>query len=468
MGILNNSDNSPGLLPTPGFQQQLPPRIVDAAYRDNIIDTSIVPHQAIITHIEGSPWTVYYFQQVAGQDTLLRPPQVGSSEVTTGQQYNFIENMEVRLQGSFSYAFDSEKNENNVTGTAVSYPFFTPNEHDVFFADIGDGRTGVFIVGKPQPKSYFKETVWEWDFSLLGESKQQDYRNYLNEHTVKKFYYSLDYLQLGRNPLMTTTEYTMKQDLLRLRNEVLSRFLEEFFSHEYRALLLNHQGKLVYDPLLQKALTSLCDRSEHPYIARMIDRPTDECFELRVPTLWDMLIRGQPELHYTITKKMWVLPKAAFSQYVHNHGLRYSRLDFIVYPDRTTPFDNNPLLGLSYYRPDKIDLLLHYNRFVLNGLPQPQSTHPTGEVEEEPYQEPVLVRPVNDDEYYVFTKAFYENIPGSKTKMELITEKMLKQERFDYNIIKELCRATKDWQPLDRYYYSLVLVALCNYAIKHL
>lgn len=466
MGI-HNPDSSVGILPTPGFQTQVPPRIVDDAYRDNIIDTSIVPHQDIITHIEGSPWIIDWFSQVVAQDTLLRPPQIGVDETTTGQQYNYIDRMEIRLQGSLQYDWDETTNEFSISGTAISYPYFVPNQHDVFFGDIGDGRTGVFIIGLPKPKSYFKEKVWEFEFHLLGEATQYQYREYLDAHVVKKFHYSLDYLRLGRNPIMTTTEYDLKQDLIRLRTEVLGRFLEEFYSHEYRALLLQHHEKLVYDPLLQRTVVSLCDRSEHPYIAKMIERPADESHELRIPTIWDLVIRNQEDLHFTITKKMWVLPRSSFSSYVHNHGLRYSRLDFIVYPDASSPFCKNGS-GLPFYSPDKIDLQLQYNHFVLNGLLEPYTPHPTGVVEEEPFISPPLIRPVDDDEFYVLSKAFYENIPGLQSELELAVQKMIKHERFDYTIIKTLCKATRDWTSLDRYYYSLILVALCNYAIKNI
>lgn len=468
MGV-HRPDDHTGILPTPGYQQQIPPRVADAAHRDNIIDTSIVPHQAIITHLEGSPWTVRWFGNVVGQDSSLRPPQIGIEGPTVNQSYRRIEGMEIRLQGSLSHSWDEETNEMSVSGTAITYPYFLPNQHDVFFGDIGDGRTGVFILKKPEPKSYFKETVWTFDFELLGTANQDNYRDYLEEHTVERLRYSLDYLQLGRNPLMTTTAYELKQDLIRARLEIIGRFLEEFYSHEYRALILHHQGKLVYDPLLQLALTSLTNRTEHPYIARMIDRPTDECFELRVPTIWDLLIKNQQDLHYSITKKMWVLPRNAFSSYVHNHGLRYSRLDYIVYPTGDSPFCDSGGGGQQFYQPDQYDLQLHYNHFVLGGLPEPFTPHPTGEVHDGViFQTPPNIRPVNDDDYYVLSKAFYANIPGAKSKLELVVTKMLEHERFDFEIIKDLCKDTRNWQPLDRYYYSMVLVALCNYAIKNL
>ena len=54
-----------------------------------------------------------------------------------------------------------------VNGTADVYPFIIPNVGDMFAADVGDGKEGVFTITSTEKKSLLKEAVYTIEYTLL-------------------------------------------------------------------------------------------------------------------------------------------------------------------------------------------------------------------------------------------------------------------------------------------------------------
>ena len=128
--------------------------VADKEYSHSIVDTKQQPLNSLVTRIAGSSRDVDYYSQVlSGAET----PQTYSVNLAPHlQQYRLIEDFEIKQQ-DFDYSFSDETNEVSGSGTALIYPPLIPNIGDVFIADIGDGRVGLFSLTRVEKKSIFNQ-----------------------------------------------------------------------------------------------------------------------------------------------------------------------------------------------------------------------------------------------------------------------------------------------------------------------
>src|SRR5690606_35908556 len=84
------------------------------------------------------------------------------------QQYQRICNLELRVTGALESTYTDDVGEFSVRGEAYLYQGIIPNYGDVFIADVGDGRAGLFCVVSAKPMTYYQATVYQIQYSLMG------------------------------------------------------------------------------------------------------------------------------------------------------------------------------------------------------------------------------------------------------------------------------------------------------------
>jgi hypothetical protein len=72
----------------------------------------------------------------------------------------------------------------------------------------------------------------------------------------------------------------------------------------------------------------------------------------------------------------------------------------------------------------------------------------------------------NDDTYYVFSKAFYEEDYTKMSHLEKLVWSVLNQQELDVPKLAELVRQSKEWDKLERFYYVPVLMILNILALR--
>lgn len=458
--------------PPVGLQIQVPNVVAKPHYIADAVDTRYTPLENIQTYIEGTPVYLNYYQQVVTKQTELRPPQISSDyEATVQQEYRFVEKLEVRQSSSFSVDYDSSTGSFNIQGDLTFYPRVAPNKHDILIGDIGLGKGGIFIIDEVTPLMYTVQRSHSVQIKFLAEINNTALLEYLEKHTIESYRYNTDYLRLGRDPMMTTSSFDVMTRLKKARREVLSRFLGKFYDRHLRAPVLFHASRKVYDPLLTAALKDVCERSEHPDLAHLFSRPTDEGKELAIPTVWNCLVECNEDLFYTISQKMWVLPRTVFGRYSTMHGIRYSNIDYIVYPADT---QSNYGQGLELYERSKTPLQIAINHFIFDDLDNPSNagipTNPDLIPVEEKLDSPLAAMPypnITSDDYYVFSGAFYNDQKHHQSMIEREVGKMLRHEKLDQEGVVNLCNELKSRPSIEQFYYSVVLMALTRYAITH-
>ena len=68
--------------------------------------------------------------------------------------------MGIKVNGELSQDQNSEDGSFTVTGSATTLPGLTPITGDMFTADVGDGRVGLFTITSSRRMSMLRDTVY--------------------------------------------------------------------------------------------------------------------------------------------------------------------------------------------------------------------------------------------------------------------------------------------------------------------
>lgn len=444
---------------TPDAPPPEKPNVVEITkpqYRGVVVDTRYVPQSALLTNIEGSSWTVNYYSQILGADDDLSGQQINRDAIY--EQYKLIHKLELKVQTPLTSQQDQDSKQMHVTGTAVTYPFLIPQEGDMFLADIGDGREGVFQITNTERRTYFKESCFEIQYVLVAYGSPQRTGD-LNRKVVQELYFERDFLIHGQNPLLMPQDYEDVQILSRKYFDILNIYFRMFHSNEYKTMLLPGQPQPTYDHFLMKALNAFFNTWDTPLIREnrvfnVDDSPVMKCF-----TIWDALMRNEKDLLPFINKKAALQTTYAFTEQPMFESIRYSGLQYVVYPgdpevcvDYEVRPRGNCAMGVKLCnppsRPGMLEELLGMK--VMTGLP---------------YDNAPLITPVLADDYYVFSQAFYANGPG-QSKLELAVRDYLEGKALSRRLLVMFTETYQAWPGLERFYYIPIVLMLIRASIR--
>lgn len=461
------------------------PAIVQIAvpdYKGVTVDTKAEPVENLLTHVEGSSWVVQYYSQVLGTDSAT----AGQNQTVSGvfQQYTLIKDMELKVNTPLSTSQDPQSKQMVVRGAATVYPFVTPNTGDMFLADLGGGKEGIFQITTSERKSVFRQTVHQIEYQLIDTSPGNRLAD-LNTKTVRKLFYDRDFHNHGQNPLLFEEEYEIKNFLRRHYKEMVSRYFRAFFSREFKTMLMPGQNPVVYDPFLVHAITNFFDTwdSEEAQHVREYNRDEDDA--LRSMQIWDMLKQRDITLIKDCFVEYGTVSALQFSIQPLLYSIYHSGLGSVIYPvDPLLTVDyiqiKNPKLvdttGLKpapeEMKPSLISLLPTPTRRladmfktdVANGF---NAADVDGNELDYP-EPPPLIHHAMYDGCYVFSRAFYVNdtSDGAQSQLELQTRKYLCGEPLDILQLKLLVQDMPNWNTMDRFYFTPILLVLMRAAIR--
>jgi len=263
------------------------PRDGVSKYGGNVVNSKEIDHSSLLTFISGSSWHVDFYGQVLGSD------QVGNtldlSQEGAYQQYHKIINLELKVTDPLSQSQNSETSLFEVTGTAQLYPGITPNEGDVFIADVGDGRGALFSVLSVSRKTIYKESAFEITYKLIDYVNDELTTN-LNDKTVEVNHFDRDRLRGGYNGLITDDDISRRVVVKKLIESLTQTYEDMFFDVESNTIAFNDPiDGLVYDPHLIKVLRKLSVNWKRlPRALNCSNVPGQ-----RVTTLWDYITDGE-------------------------------------------------------------------------------------------------------------------------------------------------------------------------------
>ena len=430
-------------------------------YQSIAVDSKVQPRSTLLTHVEGSRWIVDYYSQLVTPDSEVTAQEVNRPEVY--QQYVEILKFELKVTEPLSASQDPETNEFTYVGGATLYPSgVIPNVGDMFTADIGDGRLGLFTLTAVEQRSVLRDATYAVRYMLvdyLDAIRADD----LHRKVTKRTHYVRDFIAIGKSPVLVQSEYDTYQSLLEWIRRLPDTYFDEFFSHEYKTFLVPDQSKPLYDPFLTKFVSELVPTSRHPeYMALRVlnvepGRP-------KTPnTLWDSLLeRSDRHLDYGVLKM------EIQSTESHYHRPRQGSIAYTGIPSVVQPIDNTVRFGTklrnapepskprSFQRPIELGAVI--TDHTLDGLMEPGGTLP-------PDAEPApLIKPATG-EYYVLSETFYLKQYAETSILERLICQYLKRQALNHQALLQLCTASLAWGQVERFYYLPLLYVLLNVSV---
>lgn len=461
---LYDAENSPA----PAVLETVLPKIQPTEFDGITIDTSYAPSSALLTWVEGSNWTVDYFSQVLGADVEPTPQAIEREPIY--QQYKRIKGMHLKVTTPIGFSQEAPINSMLVTGAALTYPFLIPNYGDMFIADIGDGRAGIFTVTRATRQTILRDTVYAIEYELVSELTTERL-NDLERKTIQTFFYSQASMITGCGPFVTE-EAQVRQDLFqRLYLEMVARYLTDFFSIENSTLLIPDQLKPAYDHFVTRFLLSILDSTMDKRIRRIREMNISLENVMTQPTLWDGVQEGDAKKLYGATRKAHLVSTRFFRGQPNLQALGYTGIDRLAFPIEAPTDVDSQYDHEDRHRPPGIPFREGRPRRPLPGPYVDQATRnaiwfqPTPLMDGvPPWKLPPDIHPVVIDEYYVLSEAFYNEDAAHQSKLEMLVWQALKHEALNLDQLEGCLERALDWDNLERYYYYPLVFMLLKVA----
>lgn len=423
------------------------------------VDTRWTPRNALITHIEGSSWIVDYYSQILTADSELSGQQVTANAVF--QSYKRVIGMEVKVTSALTTTQDDETKAMKVEGAAMLYPFIIPNEGDMFSADIGQGKLGLFRVTSTVKKSIFQEACYEISYGLVNDNPTfiADLRN----KSVETVYFHKDYLTYGQNPLLIKSDAEALVDLEHQYTLVLRNYINRFYSKEFCTFLTPKQSGPTYDHYLNAFIASnFMSSGIVPELYGMKLLNVDNCEELKADNLWTALSLRDVGLINTVFKRAGLATFHSFSMDPMLESIRWSGFHHLVYPlDPVETVDSS--LAFAPAKPAIVAALRssYGDSPAPTNIPTPVAMNLRGVFAPDAQ----VTALVTVDDYYVLSQKFYTG-SAQMSVLESIAWQYLRREKLDFAQLLEMSKLYHSWGMLEQFYYVPMLLLFIRSAMK--
>lgn len=439
-----------------------PVKVQPKAYVGATVDTSEVHFDQLTTYIAGQAWTTDYFSLVRGKDDDNRLHERDSHPVF--QQYKLIKGFELKVTTPLQSSQMSDTKDMTLKGSASVYGVLIPKEGDIFLADMGDGREGMFGVTSSNRLTHYTSTIHEIEYSLISPVDQELADKLYKFSAVETVVFHKDMLDTGNVPLLSDEDTGFVNNLKEHYGRLINLYFHDFFSRERQTLLVPNQRHVTYDPFIVKYLKTILTPQDHPTIRQMVEFNVQGDLSMYEFTLWNCLeSMDHLMLSMSVHQAGIVNVRNFMNRRPTLNSVYYSGVEAVIYPDMSrTDVDS------GYYAPNADPELAklvrgaarfrELDRLINTGL----EMDPTLEIYEanSPTRAPQIKR-VTFDDYYVLSKDFYLHKPDMKLSLlETLTLAALKGDAIDIRTLDYLCTSAIKWDNVERFYYFPILFTL--------
>lgn len=431
-------------------------KIAKSDYVGNTVDSRLENISTISSYIQGSKWVVDYYQQILNRDDSASTHSDNSLHVH--KQYRLIRGLPLivlsELQASQNP--DGQRTFEMTGSSSVPYSI-TPIEGDVIVADIGDGREMEFTVNNTERVSIYPESYVDISYRAV-RVMDSNVRESLDSRVVETLYYSVDNQRIGIKSLLTKEETESKNELRKLYNVLVNRYIRDFLSNDYSTLILPGQDDVTYDPYITKFFKSIIDVTQFPESRdiNILNMNGDE-FALD-ETFWDCLINVDLTSLPIIASKVG---KVSVNQYRTRplfNSIFFSGVKMVVRvldpgysvntpnQDRDNPFT---ITKAGTQTPDIKDLL------PINDLNDEKLWY----TDNDTGLSLPFINWIVEDSYYVLSGSFYEHKKPSSILEKLIIDRIEKGV-MDYKLLSKIATYSLRFDNIERFYYTPIILAL--------
>lgn len=452
--------------------KDLPP-IQPRDYKGVVVDVKQDPVDSLITYTAGYEWTVVYYSQVVNSGNDLKALDPSQSKVY--QQYTKIIDQPIQVDDPLSESQDEKTKLMSVSGSGAMVSGVVPEAGDMFISSVGTGHTGLFVVIKTDRKSYFTESVFEIDYTLLGYVENNvDRVADLESKVVNTFYANKLYNEYHRSQLLTVQQHITQRSLVEKKAELIDYFFTEFWAHGYQNLTLPRQSFPIHDTFQDRFLRKILDTTEnYNFMTKRVPSTNYDC-GLEQVTVFDAVLNKKASLLPKCKTAMGLASTAYFAGNALMLSISYSGLAYVVYPVMPSinpgVLENDPMTywGYSFDGP-----LANMKSALTNecaGLPLSEH-HLHNEVivynsvniasENIP-----IVKPAFFEQTYIFSPDFYRQ-QGTMSLLEAQMSLFMNRQAINPEMVDLLATDYVNWTMFDQYYYIPFIILLIKSILKN-
>jgi hypothetical protein len=364
----------------------------------------------------------------------------------------------LKVQSPLIQNQDQESNRTSVTGSAIVQPNLIPNKGDMFAADVGDGREGVFRVTSTEKKSFLKDAVFVIEYILEYYSDDKvSYRDDLSSKIIKTLHFLQDFISHGQNALLTEEDNFAVEELNNKFTELVGFYFSNFYSKEYQTLILPGQTITVYDSYLANAVLSILSTRDAPEIRYIRKFNVSGDNYIKQPQFWDALINRDKSVLDNCNVLMGICSTKLFLNDPMLETLTFTGIGGLIYPlhpDTTLNTGLTPLPKLA-------------DNTTIQNVPSRQ-----GNLESILYASALgtitpKLNKVDFTKSYVLSPAFYNDGVGKST-LEIMVLNYLEKKANNPSELLGLVLTYKNWGGLEKFYYLPIVLILIRSIIRNI
>lgn len=431
--------------------------------RTATVNTKKQPLAHLLNFVEGQRWSVDYYSQVLERDDA--PQALAPSLDATLQQYHQIRRFEFIVQSPLQFSYELTRQSDHVEGSAVITAVgVVPCRFDMFIADVGDGRLLLFTLQTVEPRSIMGDRAYEVTYKSITTSPELI--DNIKSKVIRSSWYSNDFLQHGRSPILTHDQLVTKKSLESIGYVLIDNYSKEFISSLNNHLVVPGQLETTYDFWIAAFWQRIIDTSQFPGFRRAAWPNVPHSVNNAGERFWDLFTptsvtdgHVKPRLS-SIQREIVPIRTSNFKTSAWFTSIYYSAIHRVMWPkDSVIPYVELLPPYVPPYPYDESSIYTTDGNALLDTEGDPIVT-PGTENEEQPR---ARLYAVNKDDNYVFSEYFYTEDRENMSFIELLTHQMLMREIVNPKYVLDIAEESMQWQPLERFYYTPIIVALLLY-----
>lgn len=411
--------------------------------------------RAMMAYIDGSPWTVDFYNQILGQHNDLK--QFDHSQLTPYQTYSKINGLELRVTQALDTTTDPGTQNSTTTGRANIGSYVPVNKEDVFVAHASGTGLAVFRVTSSQRKTHNVNSVYEIEYVLLFMVNQYPERyDILKTKTTQEFYFVKDRLMDNGDPILKSSDFFDMRQLGIEFDRIAETYYRKFLNKNHKTLVLPGQDQTIYDHYLVEFIAAIMEvnQSHDSRFVRRLFQGQDNI--LHQPQFWEMVVQRDITMLPFLNKKMGMISRRSGSNNSYIGSIRHQNIDYHVYPvdpdqaDRILCDDSLPQVTVFTQLLDTV---------VFKNNEEGDKTQTAWNT----YNHHEGVRPlipyVAADDFYVLSEEFYEQT-ANMTILEILVKDYITGVSMNLPMLKALVASYVQWPVLEKFYYGPLLLLL--------
>lgn len=418
-------------------------RINNSAYKSAIVESKYIPLGSLITHISGALWGggVTWYSQILGKSE--EPTPFDSNLPPIYQQYRKIKTLQLRVTTPLDYRQDENSNDPELQGVAVTLGGFIPNEGDMFLADVGSGREGIFVLNKvPEKKALLAEEVYEVSYTFVAFSEPNlKYINQLDTKVVVTEVYTPPTNNRPSYTLINEESVLLKQDLIELRKSIIYGFNDSFYDPA-RNTYLSPEG--YYDGNLVSFIKKIVTTRELPILSTLETYLLGNYFPARKDLIYKVFLTGQGSLLRNIVQKAVLVDLGGLYTNLPVNIATYNDIHYAVVPDAP--------------QHDPSNIVIQYTTVIWAVDETLYESH-------NPTLHRPLIHPIEFDDFYILSEQFYTGQTAGMSELENILYLAINNKPIDITPVKLIYEFYLTMSATNRFFYAPIMIMLLNYAI---